>query len=132
MYNTYLPFGEKKLTPKVYVTSDDEYYIQLKVRLYLHFDPHNFIQIKPARFGFNAVPFYVSARSVVCEKTWMLKAQDAKNVAASEFVDIVLWQKEKEQMIKHYCDELRRRYNIEADPDELLYMHQFCWDITCK
>ena len=39
---------------------------------------------------------------------------------------------EKGQMIKHYCDELRRRYNIEADPDELLYKHQFCWDITCK
>lgn len=117
MYNTYLPL-------------DEEYYIRLKVRLYLHFDPHNFIEIKPVGFGFNVTPIEVSARTVVMEKTWKLKAKDAKNIAASEFVDIVLWQREKEQMIKHYCDELRRRYNIEADPDELLYMHQFCWDIT--
>lgn len=132
MYNTYLPVRKKDLTPKLYVIGDDEYYIQLKVRLYLHFEPHNFISIKSTRFGLNVAPIEVSARTVVMEKTWMLKAQDAKNVAASEFVDIVLWQKEKEQMIKHYCDELRRRYNIEADPDELLYKHQFCWDITCK
>ena len=122
MYNTYLPFGERKL---------DEYHIQLKVRLYLHFEPHNFVSIKSTRFGLNVAPIEVSARTVAMEKTWMLKAQDAKNVAASEFVDIVVWQREKAKMIKHYCDELRRRYNIEADPDELSYMHQFCWEMEC-
>lgn len=131
MYNTYLPDTMKGLSPKFYVTFDDEYYIQLKVRLYLHFDPHNFIRIIPARCGFYVRPVEVSARTVCLEKSWMINCKKAKNIEASKFVDINHWQEEKEEIIKHYCDEIKRQYNINVDPNGLSYMHQFCWDMDC-
>lgn len=109
-----------------------DWYVSLNVRLYLHFEPCNYVKPMFYKDVYMHEVVRVDARTIAISKPHMLKASDVHKVDALDYLNIDLWEKEKIAVIQKYCDDVKKVYGVKAAPDSVDYSHQFCWSFDTE